>query len=134
MGKEEEFPLRPSEVNAEEQLRFAAEHRISAPDSEIRFHALDRKLTEYKARISFVPSRESIWRFVDAYKLLILQQVLDSSSFEVNYQEALDRIKARAGENFEIELFNRAWLVVKDYVKTGGKDVEGGTGISALPL
>ena|SRR5438128_281885 len=95
--------------------------------------SLEEKLKEYEARLAEVTNPKDHEAIVgnqtggdSMYKAVILRELLNKG--EVN----TDAIKSRISDSGVINeaVFNNAVGVIEDYVKTGGKNLEGGTGLA----
>lgn len=84
---------------------------------------LQRKLEEYNARF-----KENDFNLDAKYKATILDTLLKGPT---NREECKTLLQERAGSHFNQKLFDRAYAVVADYVKTGGRNLKKGTGLKA---
>ena len=85
---------------------------------------LEEKLKEYKGRIDqyIAPERQ----IGTIYKIEILKALLEHG--EVNTYDLSRKLHDRFGV-LDVEKFNNACGVIDDYIKTGGKNLSGGTGL-----
>lgn len=85
---------------------------------------LQRKLEEYKTRLDKIKTPEAQTDTI--YKIAIAERLL--SDGEVKYNEIYQELQNTYGNVDEVD-FKNAYLVIEDYVKTGGKSNRGGTGL-----
>lgn len=93
--------------------------------------ALQAKLAEYQERLQ-KKIKENPHKppeaFADTkYKIAILQELLLTG--KVEGEELFKKITNESGEAFDLEAFGKAYEVIEDYAKTGGKSTVGGTGL-----
>ncbi len=86
------------------------------------------KLAEYKSRIGHPDHNPQRL----AYKIAIFEQLV--SNGEVNIPQLESELRASQGANFNAEFFETARSVAEDYLKTGGKNLFGGTGLPERPI
>ena len=92
-----------------------------AEDREIIAH----KLEEYKGRLDKFKAPEA--QFDAIYKIAIAEKLLEKG--EVNTFDLSRELADKYG-SVNANLFDNACKVIEDYIKTGGRNVHGGTGLS----
>lgn len=86
---------------------------------------LERKLAEYRSRLNEFGAPET--QFDTIYKIAVVERLVETG--EVDTQNLSRELVAKYG-TFDTASFNNACGVIADYIKTGGKNVAGGTGLN----
>jgi len=102
---------------------------INLPQNKNIKNALERKLSEYKGRLSKfeeVPLTENSDEVQtdSVYKIAIIEELFKEG--KVDYAEMQNCLKEKYG--FLTYRYNEAFCVIDDYCKTGGQNTFGGTG------
>ncbi|MFH1367294.1 MAG: hypothetical protein ABIH38_04925 [Patescibacteria group bacterium] len=112
-------------TKAEYETRMAKDlpDKIVRPADEALLSKLQRKLEEYKGRLD--PMKPMALQSSTYCKIMVLTQVLSWGEILPSiYREAVK------DENwFSSESFRRACWLIEDYCRTGGENVDGGTGL-----
>jgi hypothetical protein len=96
--------------------------------SEERRSVLENKLREYQQRFRRPESDKEDTK----HKIIVLKELLESENGILNKEKLYNQIFLKhtyKHEDFCDSLFERAFLVIKEYAETGGKNVVGGTGL-----
>jgi hypothetical protein len=107
-------------------------YKITLPENPEIIKAFQYKYKEYKERldkqIQDNPRKGPEFFAATKYKLIMIEKLLLEG--ELDGPELSKEITSRPGPApvFDFEAFNNAYMVIEDYVKTGGKNVSGGTG------
>jgi len=99
--------------------------RILLPENKELQLKLQRKLKEYEARLQ-EPDASERKKIDSQNKIAVLKEVLKFK--DVKTSELEKKFKKEAW--FDQERFEAAIFVIADYIKTGGKNVSGGTGLN----
>lgn len=109
------------------------------PESPELRKRLEAKLIEYKQRREDLNkedksywSPEKIRRYykdVD-YKIALLDAVLQEGRVDINGQA--NQLIAAEGDDFSMRAFENAKGVIEDYLKSGGSNLHGGTGLPSV--
>jgi len=102
--------------------------KIILPKDEKIVRALEEKLKEYRARLKAYDYTHpelrnkltSSW-----YKAGIVERLLKDR--ELNTSQFLSELKEKEG-SLDLDNYKTAVAVINDYIETGGKNVNGGTG------
>lgn len=135
MSQEKEVDLR-SKVGAEGEIgdnkngETQEGLKIKFPEDISTIKALQAKLTEYKERLA-TQVMDNPYKapelFADAnYKIAVMENILLNGGANINLLPEL--LKTRDGF-FDADIFRNACEVIEDYIKTGGREVFGGTGL-----
>lgn len=124
--KFEKLQLRP-----DQEQRIEKEFpRVKAPENIELVKKLQSKFKEYRGRIRDEiernPSKSREILTDTHYKAFILEKLLTEG--EVNSDLNLELI-TKFGGFVDKDALKNAWAVIGDYAKTGGKNIEGGTGL-----
>lgn len=95
------------------------------PEDEARKEKLRRKLEEYKGRLDGFRAPEL--QMDTICKIAVLGKILKDG--EVNTWDLSRELSARYGSSYDPYAFNVACDVVEDYIKIGGVNLRGGTGL-----
>lgn len=98
------------------------------PDDEMRKKQLQKKLEEYEKRKD--PFKHPGLQMSNICKIEVLSRLLKDG--RVITFDLANEMFDRYGSYFDIDSFNVACGVIKDYCETGGKVVSGGTGLPAV--
>ncbi len=105
-------------------LRWKKNSLILLPKDKVIISQLEKKLEEYEKRINQYRAPEL--QMDPICKISILQNLLDKG-FVIPSELDLE-MKKNYGSGFSDTTFKNAICVIKDYIKTGGKNLRGGTG------
>jgi hypothetical protein len=83
---------------------------------------LTAKLAEYRGRLNQDPEM----RLDAMHKIYVLERLLADG--RINPSDLSTQMAKNFGSEFDPELFDTAYGVIKDYCKTGGVNLSGGTG------
>ncbi len=105
-------------------------HIVSLPDEPTLVVALENKLLEYYKRLDLMtingrPSLEVYLNSCSFYKHYILNSVFEVGKEGINPDDLYFKMKKKYGE-IDSELFQEAFNVIEDYIKTDGKNVKNG--------
>lgn len=100
---------------------------IVLPADETRKQRLRDKLTEYKGRRH--PYRHPELQMDTVCKITVLERLLRDG--QVNTWDLSREMVKTYGSGLDINAFNNACGVIKDYCETGGQNLRGGTGLRA---
>lgn len=84
---------------------------------------LTAKLAEYKERLT----QDQEMRLNAMHKIYVLERLLSDGSIKPADLSA--KIAKDLGSDFDPDLFDTAYRVIKDYCETGGANLSGGTGL-----
>jgi len=88
---------------------------------------LGSKLAEYRLR--YDPGHHPGMQMGTVCKIAVLERLLEKK--KVKTWDLSLELAEKYGSHFDEDDFNNACAVIKDYCKTGGKNVHGGTGIKS---
>jgi len=97
--------------------------------SKKRTPQLKAKLEEYKGRLDphKHPDLQLLTHSEAMYKITVLERLLIDGSVQTHVLSS--EMAEKLGNNFDVELFDKACAVIEDYCKTGGKNLIGGSGL-----
>lgn len=98
---------------------------IVLPEDEARREQLRQKLEEYRTRIE--PHKAPEMQMDTICKIAVLERLLRDS--QVNTWDLSREMVEIYGPGLDAHTFNVACGVVADYIKTGGANLHGGTGL-----
>lgn len=116
---------------SEQERRIEREFpKIETPEDIELVKKLQNKFKEYRGRIRNEieqnPNRPAELLSDTQYKALILEKLLTEG--EVNSDMRLE-FGTKFGGFLDMTELQKAWRVIEDYTKTGGKGIKGGTGL-----
>jgi len=98
---------------------------ITLPKDEVIINALRRKLEEYESR--FVSYLAPELQLDLIFKIRIIEELFENST--VNTWDFSREWEKAHPSLWDYKMFNNACGVIEDYIKTGGKNCRGGTGL-----
>lgn len=98
---------------------------IVLPEDETKKEQLRQKLEEYRTRLEPLGAPEM--QMDTICKIAVLERLLRDS--QVNTWDLSREMSKTYGHSLDHHAFNVACGVVADYVKTGGENLRGGTGL-----
>lgn len=101
---------------------------IILPNDDVLVARLRLKLEEYITRID--PFHAPELQLSTHLKIETLETLLNNHT--VDTRKLSLELAEKYGEIFDIALFNNTCDIINDYVKTGGKNLKGGTGLPNL--
>lgn len=98
---------------------------IVLPNDEMRKRQLEDKLKEYKGRKD--PHRHPALQMDTICKIEVLERLLRDGKV-VTWDLSREMAKTY-GDSLDVDALDNACFVIEDYCKTGGKSIDGGTGL-----
>jgi hypothetical protein len=115
---------------------------IEYPKTNERVTSLQEKLKEYKERLNSLNKNQQVndapippeeingWLTDTRNKIAILEKLLTEGLLKGGVDgEQMSREMAEKDENFDVKGFMEDFFTIDDYVKTGGRNIGGGTGL-----